>query len=261
MNKKGDHVPDHLWLPEPLYQRIKQDVLSGRLIPGERIRVAPLAKHHRTGFTRAQLALYSLLGECILEHSDRRGFYIPLQTEVALCDYYDWVLMQLAMAYSTGLPLKGQPLLRRKHPRWAASTAHSQSDGGIVGKTRQLLEDIVGSTDNIYMLRGMQLTNDRLTFIRRTELYMAPLAPGHDPAEEIASLDRYWQLGKLGPLKSAWAKYHERRRQAAPRIVATLRELARSGSRSLRRRVESKSLHAAERGPVGDPPFRSSRNG
>lgn len=67
-------------------------------MPGQRIDPATLAEEFRTSPTPALFALYRLVGEGLIVDQARSGFYVPLPTEAALRDLYDWMERLLVMA-------------------------------------------------------------------------------------------------------------------------------------------------------------------
>src|SRR5688572_11430135 len=81
-----------------LYKQIRRALRSGRYVPGQRIDPATIAEEFRTSVTPVRFALYRLVGEGLIAGHARSGLYVPLFTEVALRDLYDWMQRLLLMA-------------------------------------------------------------------------------------------------------------------------------------------------------------------
>src|SRR3546814_13671093 len=74
-----------------LYKQIRRALRSGRYVPGERLDPATIAEEFHTSATPVRFALYRLVGEGLIADHARSGLYVPLFTEVALRDLYDWM--------------------------------------------------------------------------------------------------------------------------------------------------------------------------
>src|SRR3546814_460371 len=81
-----------------LYKQIRRALRSGRYVPGERLDPATIAEEFHTSATPVRFALYRLVGEGLIADHARSGLYVPLFTEVALRDLYDWMRRLLLMA-------------------------------------------------------------------------------------------------------------------------------------------------------------------
>ena len=71
--------------------------------PGQRIDPATLAAEFDTSPTPVRFALYRLVGEALTVDHARDGLHIPLLTEVAMRDLYDWMERLLLMACDIGV--------------------------------------------------------------------------------------------------------------------------------------------------------------
>ena len=81
-----------------VYKQVKCALRSGRYVPGQRIDPATLAAEFNTSPTPVRFALYRLVGESLLVDRARDGLHVPLLTEVALRDLYDWMERLLLIA-------------------------------------------------------------------------------------------------------------------------------------------------------------------
>lgn len=191
-----------------LYEEIMQALQTGRYVPGERIDPGTLADEFHTSPTPVRLALSRLVGEGVIHDCRREGFHVPLPTEMVLRDLYDWMQRLLFLACSIGV-----------------SPAHDDAvqdqllddDGDTVAQTRQLFEGIARATEHLSLYCAVRQANDKLGPIRRAKPGLIKHAH-----EELAELHQHWQRRELKALRSALTDYHERRKQAVPRIVALL---------------------------------------
>lgn len=191
-----------------LYEEIRRSLQSGRYLPGRRIDPATLAMEFHTSATPVRFALYRLVGEGLLEDHARGGLHVPLLTEVALRDLYDWMQRLLLMACDIGVA-----------PRTGAEREldPASPDADLVKLTWQLFDAIALATGHRSLHRAVRQTNDRLAPIRRAKQEMI-----EDLFEELSVLNRHWQERDMPALKSALREYHERRKRLVPSIVALL---------------------------------------
>ncbi len=191
-----------------LYEQVSQALRSGCYMPGQRIDPGTLASEFHTSPTPVRFALYRLVGEGLLEDHARGGLHVPLPTEVALRDLYDWMQRLLLMACDIGVA----PNLRR-----VAGPEPVPAEADVMEATWQLFDAIARMTAHLSLYRAVKQANDRLAPIRRIE-------PGliEQVSEELAGLDRHWRHRDMPALESALRDYHERRKQLVPCIVAAL---------------------------------------
>lgn len=80
---------------------------------GQRIDPATLATEFNTSPTPVRFALYHLVGETLIVDHARDGLHVPLLTEVAMRDLYDWMERLLLIACDIGtasVARKAEPL-------------------------------------------------------------------------------------------------------------------------------------------------------
>jgi len=193
-----------------LHQYIRRALQSGRYAPGERIDPATLAKEFRISTTPVRLALYRLVGEGLLADHARGGLRVPLLSEVAMRDLYDWMQRQLLIACDIGVA----PASWRSRRPPATSV-----NGDEVKMTWQLFDSIAHATGQRALHDSVKRTNDRLAPIRRAKHGML-----EHTADELAMLRQRWQQRDIAALKRGLREYHERRKELVPCIVAALVE-------------------------------------
>lgn len=191
-----------------LYGQVRQALRSGRYAPGQRLDPAGLAAEFHTSPTPVRFALYRLVGERLLEDHARAGLHVPLPTEVALRDLYDWMQRLMLMACDIGFAPTGR----------AAETPERRSAETDVSKAIwQLFDAIARAAGHLSLYHAVKQANDRLAPVRPAELELIERAD-----EELAELDRRWRRRDIPALASALRAYHEHRKRLVPGIVATL---------------------------------------
>src|SRR5699024_7614938 len=123
---------------------------------------------------------------------------VPLPTEVALRDLYDWMERLLQMACDIGMT----PGARKTEPLKLSS-----AEDDLIKLTWQLFDAIACMTVHESLHHAVEQANDQLAPIRQTEQELL-----EHPFEELSELNRHWQKRDASALKSALHAYHERRR-------------------------------------------------
>jgi len=191
-----------------VYGEVRRALQSGRYKPGQRIDPTALAAEFHTSPTPIRLALYRLVGEGLIADHARSGLHVPLPTEVALRDLYDWMERLLLMACDVGMAPTFQP---------GAKPEVASADDDVVKQTWQLFDAIARATTHWSLHHAVEGANDRLAPIRRAKHGLIAHAD-----QELSRLDRHWRTRDMPRLKSALRDYHERRKQLVPTIVALL---------------------------------------
>lgn len=191
-----------------MYDQVKLGLHSGQYAPGQRIDPAMLAEQFRTSQTPVRFALYRLMGEGLLDDHAREGLHVPLPTERALRDLYDWMQRLLTMACDIGFE-SDSPM--------SAPISKPKPDDDLAVSTQRLFDVIALATGHVVLYRSVQLTNGRLAPIRHAKTGFIKHA-----FDETENLYQHWQKQDIPALRSALNDYHERRKQLVPRIVASL---------------------------------------
>lgn len=192
-----------------LHGQIRRALQSGRFVPGQRIDPTSIAAEFNTSPTPVRFALYRLVGEGLVADHARNGLHVPLPTEVAMRDLYDWMQRLLLMACDE---IDRAPTIREARKLEIAS-----ADNDVVKLTWQLFDVIARTAAQRELHHAVKQINDRLAPIRRAKQGLFEHA-----FEEFSELNRHWQKRNIPALKSALRQYHERRKQLVPSIVAWL---------------------------------------
>ena len=196
-----------------VYAQVRRALQSGSYLPGQRIDPARLAAECNTSPTPVRFALYRLVGEGLVADHARYGLQVPLLTEVALRDLYDWMERLLLMACALGIAPTTRTL--------AVSESITAQDD-VVKQTWKLFDAIARATGHWSLHHAVRQTNDRLAPIRRAK--QGVFDPPEMLDQELSELDQHWQQRDFIALRTALQSYHARRKQAVPRIVAVLNE-------------------------------------
>lgn len=189
-----------------LYRQIRRALRSGRYVPGQRIDPATIAEEFHTSATPVRFALYRLVGEGLIADHARSGLYVPLLTEVALRDLYDWMRRLLLMACDIGTI---------STPVTTSDLTAVASEDDVPTVTWQLFDAIARATDYRPLHQAVTQANDRLAPIRRSGRV-------DDACEELSALIGHWQKCDIRSLRAGLNAYHERRKKLVPHIVASL---------------------------------------
>ncbi|TYT26169.1 GntR family transcriptional regulator [Luteimonas viscosa] len=192
-----------------VYGQVIRDLQAGRYMPGQRVDPATLALEFQASTTPVRFALYRLVGEGLLEDHARSGLLVPLPNEVALRGLFDWMQRLLVMACD----LVSEH--RSPAPTMVAEPISIEDD--VVNRTWQLFEAIARSIEHPSLRQAVRRANDQLAPVRR-----ATQGLFDDAAEEYLELAQPWRRRDMANMKLALARYHERRMQLVPRIVARL---------------------------------------
>lgn len=191
-----------------LYRQIRRGLRSGRYRPGQRIDPNTLANESRMSVTPVRSALDRLVGEGLLADHSHDGFHVPLFTELALRDLYDWMQRLLLMACEMGRTLPA---------RTSTASGPAASGDDVAKQTWQLFDAIARTSGQRCLHRAVEQANDRLAPIRRAKQDLF-----EDARNEVTELNRYWHASDLQALKSGLCGYHDRRKALVPSIVAML---------------------------------------
>lgn len=196
-----------------LHRQVRRALQAGRYLPGQRIDPATLAAEFRTSPTPVRFALYRLVGEGLVDDCARSGLYVPLPTEVAMRDLYDWMERLLLMACDMAA------LSTRTRVQERESTPVEDDAAKLIWK----MFDRIGTAAGHQSLhRAIKQNNDKLAPIRRAKKSLLD-----DQHEEYMSLLQPWNKGDMVAVRRALHSYFARRNQLVPRIVELLNENSR----------------------------------
>ncbi len=193
---------------ERVYDAIRHEVEAARFLPGDHLEPFHLADRFNSSVTPVRDALQRLVGERLIEATPGEGFRMPLFTEMALRQLYEWngQLLQLALKKQEVAVDPGD---------WAGQSAHD--DVSLAGRTSRLFAAIAGRNGNCELLIAIQSLNSRLSMVRCLEADL--LANVH---EELRGIENHLAQDELAALRRAVHSYHRRRQRIADRLVIAM---------------------------------------
>lgn len=188
-------------LIERVYSAIKAELTRGVYRPGERVDVMHLAEQHHTSPSPIRGSLNRLVGEGLLEARSHDGFFVPFVTESGLRDLYELSEFLLLCALEKAPVDSALPAPPVRH--------------AIVEDTEALFNDLVQLGGNGLVSRSMASVNDRLRAIR-----LLPDLGVFDRDDELQDLCYACVMQDRARLVRQIRRYHHRRQELLPRIVA-----------------------------------------
>lgn len=189
---------------ERVYDTLKDRLLSGVMLPGERLEPAALAEELNSSVTPVRDALHRLTGERLVESRTSEGFHLPQVNEPGLRDLYGWnaQLMRLVV---------------RSWPRGLASPLADHLPADLHRATRAFFELFSARTGNIEYDAQVDAANDRLSAARTAERRVLP-----ELEDELRALAIDFDRGSVAALGKRLTAYHRRRVQSVSEIVRAL---------------------------------------
>lgn len=186
---------------ERVYLALKAQLAEGMLEAGARLEPAPLGEALHSSITPVRDALYRLVGERLVDAPRNEGFRVPLLTEADLRDLYAWHGLLL------GLALRGHAL--------AADPILPPDSADMTEATAAIFAGIAGVADSVEQATAIVALGERLAPFRRAELIVL-----EGMAAEFDGLASAAAAGDVTVLRRAIRRYHRRREQETPRILA-----------------------------------------
>lgn len=193
---------------ERVYDALKARLLSGDILPGDRLEPAAFAETLGSSVTPVRDALHRLAGEHIVEMRPTEGFQLPYLTEVALRDLLAW----------------NAELLRLALRRWSsrqAPRAQEPETGDYAAGIRALFAMVASHSANVEIERHINAASDRLASARvaETKIYSDPIGDLEEMSALMAGSD-------AKPLARRIAAYHRHRIDMVPAIVQAMSRTA-----------------------------------
>jgi hypothetical protein len=189
---------------ERVYDALKARLLGGAVPPGERLEPKKLASLLASSVTPVRDALHRLAGEQIVEMRAAEGFQLPLVTEPALRDLYNW----------------NQELLRLALRRWPAGKPpplEAPPNGPHADQARALYSIIAARSGSVELARQVEAASDRLAAARVAESRVASLT-----SVELADIRAAIAEGEAASVARRVTAYHRRRLAQISAIVEAI---------------------------------------
>lgn len=187
------------------YSTLKQRLLAGLYPMGFRLEAGPIADDIHVSVTPVREALYRLAGQRLVNATAGDGFYVPILSEAAVRDLFDW------NAHLSLHVLRGRAKI-------AADTSAATIRCDVAGRAEILFSRISAAADNVELACAIASNNDRLAPFRSVDERVF-----EDAAEEMTAME-FASAADIPRLTVLVRAYHRRRKRQAPRY---LRELER----------------------------------
>lgn len=194
---------------ERVYAAIKQRLRGGIYRPGSRLEPAVLADELNASVTPVRDALHRLTGERLVEAPRHEGFRVPMMSETLLRQLYAWHLDLLLLALM-------KHRLSAEGDRVAAASEDS-SEAALLDRQNAIFLRIADSTTNPEHVLALQMLAQRLEPVQRLENLLL-----EDLETETAEIAAAIRSGDRKALRRNLLRYHRRREQAVPELVALL---------------------------------------
>lgn len=188
---------------ERVYNELKRMLAEGELPPGSPIEPALIGKQIASSITPIRDALHRLTGEWLVEAPNHNGFRVPLLTEAALRDLYEW-----------NGQLVGLAARQIRTPMEANTGLDLGSEKGVATATATLFTGIARVGGSREHSRAIQHLNDRLAPYRHFEARI--LDKLH--AEIGLLVLRQSQGDRMGLIRLL-VQYHRRRVRIVPALL------------------------------------------
>ncbi|MDO7843589.1 GntR family transcriptional regulator [Sphingomonas immobilis] len=189
---------------ERVYDALKQRILSGEILPGERLEPAAFAEQLNSSVTPVRDALHRLEGERLVDTRASEGFHLRMVSEPALRDLYAW----------------NAQLLRLTARAWPDRPAAHKADTlpiDLQRAIRAFFDLFAARSDNSEHGEQLDNINDRLASARVAE---ARVFDGLEA--ELRGLALLFDHEGTTALLKGVDRYHRRRLAATPAIVRAL---------------------------------------
>lgn len=191
-------------------EALRTRLRSGRLVQGERLMAAELCRDLALSSTPVREALARLAGEGLIEDRRGEGYFAWRMDAVDLVELYDLQAAYLRMAVEApGLDLGPPP------------PAEPPGDDDALGMAEALMLAVIRRGRSIALRAAHLRLADLLAPARRIEPAVLP-----DVAGEWIALAWALAAGDVEALRAWIDGYLDRRRKAAPALVAALRSAA-----------------------------------
>jgi DNA-binding GntR family transcriptional regulator len=184
-------------LAEEVYQRLKHDVFSFRLFPGDRFSENDIAQYYGVSRTPMRDALFRLSREGYLEVGFRRGWKVAAVDFERLDQLYDLrIVLEAAALERLTMSAAADRVLGELERIWCVAEHERASDAiEMFRMDEQFHRGLVSAAGNLEMLRVHDEVTERIRIVRRLDF----LKPHRTTAtyDEHATILRLVERGKL----------------------------------------------------------------
>ncbi|OJU23299.1 MAG: hypothetical protein BGN95_08275 [Sphingomonas sp. 66-10] len=186
---------------ERVYGALKSSLLSGHILPGERLEPRSYAEALQTSATPVRDALHRLVGEYLVEMRPAEGFLVPAMTDSGLRSLYTWHL-DLSL------------LIVRRWPGDLRPKMPDLTGTDYADRARRLFTTMAVYSGDIELVRQAAAASDRLATARVAEARI--LADADRDLRGLATLINAADTNKI----AHWLEhYHQNRINLIGQII------------------------------------------
>lgn len=175
-DQDGPVQPEPLTRSEAVYRKIRHDMLSGVLMPGQRLALSTLREHYDVSFGVVREALFRLVGERLVRATPQHGFRVNALSTAELEDmigvYRTLEVMALERAFTLGDVAWEAKVLAAGHTL-ARTPMHDPAEPVVVSRAfanarAAFRAALLAACDSPCLLNLCQSLYDALTAQRRS---------------------------------------------------------------------------------------------
>lgn len=186
---------------ERVYDALKANLLSGHILPGERLEPRSYAEALETSATPVRDALHRLVGEYLVEMRPAEGFLVPAMTDSGLRSLYNWHL-ELSLIILRRRP----PELRARMPELVGAD--------YADRARRLFTTLAVYSGDIELVRQTAAASDRLAAARAAEARILA-----DADRDLRELATQINEGGANGISRQLENYHQNRISFVDQII------------------------------------------
>lgn len=219
-------VPSHRIMTEsesenPVYAGIKAMVMAHELVPGQRIRLEPLADRLFVSNTPVREALIHLAAERLIKEVPNAGFFTKEISETEIRNLY--ILNQLILDWSLRVVRNdGRVPGMLKPPEIFETASGVKTDAPV--PTVQMMDELFrhisrqsGNDDIVHVVGNI---GERTYYTRLKECELCPEVP-----ESLARLCRTYYRRDTKGLRQGLQDFHDMRLQMLPDVIRRIRQI------------------------------------
>jgi len=186
---------------ERVYDALKANLLSGHILPGERLEPRSYAEALETSATPVRDALHRLVGEYLVEMRPAEGFLVPAMTDSGLRSLYTWHL-ELSL------------IVLRRHPPELRARIPELAGADYADRARRLFTTLAVYSGDIELVRQTAAASDRLAAARVAEARILA-----DADRDLRELATQINDGDANGISRQLQNYHQNRINLVDQII------------------------------------------
>ncbi len=227
-------------LAETVYQRIRRDLLRGRIRPGDRVTEEWAASHYSVSRTPVREACRRLAEEGLLTHRPHHGYRVPPISESEIDDLYDIRRALEVLAVRRAASAPAGEVIDRIAAEWCDEIPRASET--VVYKDEAFHRELAGVAGNAQLVSMLDAINARIRFVRVYD-FLDPARVAVTRQQHLAILDAV----RRGDQDLAGALMHSHISESQRSVVAAAAQAA----KDLARPVASRRRRPSRRASAG----------